>query len=123
MAMYESEQLMGILGCLEGLVRVMAREQAASRSKHAAEPEEQERRDINRTWAVRLLGATAATRAAKSVPLLPMARERLEVAARIFRECLGDELFTSLLAEGQHLSLDDAVALALHSCPQEAVLL
>jgi non-specific serine/threonine protein kinase len=118
-AMYKSGQLMGILGCLEGLVQVLAHVQAAGWSNHVAE--EQQRAGMDWSWAVHLLGATAATRAAQSLPLMPVARERIEEAASIFRACLGDQRYAVLLAQGQQLPLDDAVALALHSCPHGAV--
>jgi hypothetical protein len=63
--------------------------------------------------AARLAGAAAALRDALDVPLRPNQREVYDQAMRTVRAALGEESFSAAWAEGQALSLEQAIALAL----------
>jgi predicted ATPase/class 3 adenylate cyclase/DNA-binding CsgD family transcriptional regulator len=69
---------------------------------------------LHQPWrAVRLAGATKAFSESIDVPPIPIAAEILEPALLAARRVLGDADFTAAWAEGQAMSLDEAVAEAL----------
>ncbi len=71
------------------------------------------------TQAARLGGATEALWEALGAALHPVLRPGHEQAVQAIRSALGEEAFTAAWAEGQELSLEEAVALALEGHADE----
>jgi hypothetical protein len=69
----------------------------------------------------RLGGAAEAQREALGVPLAPATRSDQDQALRALRAALGEEGFAAAWAEGQALSLEEAVALALQDSASSTV--
>jgi predicted ATPase/DNA-binding SARP family transcriptional activator len=63
-------------------------------------------------WAARLLGAAAALRAAIGAPILPVMQTFYDRAVATVRATLDEETFVTVWAEGQTLSLEQAIAAA-----------
>jgi hypothetical protein len=84
----------GVAGCLEALAAMAAREREAVR-------------------VARLVGAASTIRAAAGAPLLLAERDKLEQYIAPANAALGEEGFVTATAEGQAMTLDQAVNYAL----------
>jgi hypothetical protein len=88
--------------CLEGLALVLA---------------EQGQRPAGARRAARLLGAAEATRRALGAPRPPIERAEQEATVLAARAALDEAAFATAWAEGEALSLEEAVAEALAEEP------